>query len=392
MTTISEGSRSRFRAAGIGVAMIALLLALTVLSVAIYKDAFTSTAKVVIRTDRSGLMMDAGSQVEISGKVVGRVTGVSIHDTGTTIEMALQSDQLKWIPANVGAELSTSTLFGRKYVSLVRPAHPSARRLAAGAVIDAREVSVEFQDVLGKLMSVLEQVDPAQVDTVLTQSATAVRSRGGELGRSLQTLSSYLHEFNGSIPTLQRDLPKLADNADTLAALSPDLLGVLNNGAVTGQTVTDKQSALAAFLLSFTGLGNTGNTFFTASRQALPGAVEALDPVTGVLADYAPEYQCLLSGLVQADDYLTHTLGGARPGLNILGTIPMGDPPYTQGNLPKVGDVSGPPSCYGSHDGVTAADPGHTDFDDGSRAYETPPSEAPGFGADIAELLFGRIK
>ncbi|OXR41268.1 hypothetical protein B7C42_06666 [Nocardia cerradoensis] len=384
-------NRSRVHDAGVGVAMIALLLALTALAVAVYKDAFTSTAKVSIRTGRTGLMMDVGSQVEMSGKVVGRVTAVSFHDSSATIDMAVRSDQLKWIPANVGADLSTSTLFGRKYVSLVRPADPSPKRLADGAVIDARQVTVEFQDVLGKLMGVLQQVDPAQVDTVLTQSAAAVRSRGGGLGESLQTLSAYLSEFNGTMPTLQRDIPKLADNADTLSGLAPDLLAVLDNVSVTGPTLTDKQSVLAAFLMSFTGLGNVGTTFFDAARKPLPGAVDALDPVTGVLAEYSPEYQCLLSGLVQSDAYLKRTLGGARPGLNILGTVPMGDPPYTQQNLPQIGGVSNSPSCYGSHDGVTGADPGHTDFDDGSRAYEIPAHPSPS-AANIAELLLGRTK
>ncbi|MET8430924.1 MCE family protein [Nocardia sp. NPDC004860] len=384
-------SRSRFRAAGIGIAMIALLLGLTGLSIGLYSNAFESTVRVAIRTDRSGLMMDTGAQVELSGKVVGRVVGVAHQGSGAVIELAVQSDQLKWIPANVGANLSTSTLFGRKYVALIRPAEPAGQRLAAGAVIDAGQVTVEFQDVLGDLMAVLEQVDPTQVATVLSQGATAVRSRGGDLGHSMDILATYLHEFNGSMPTLQRDIPKLADNADTLAALSPDLLAVLDNTTVTGRTLTEKQSGLAAFLMSFTGFGNVGSQFFNASGKPLIGASNALDPVTDVLADYSPEYQCLLSGLVQADDYLKRALGGARPGLNILGTVPMGDPFYTQQNLPKVGDVRNPVNCYGSHDGATAADPGHTDFDDGSQAYRTAAGPVLG-GANIADLLLGRTK
>ncbi|WP_216892877.1 MCE family protein [Nocardia alni] len=385
-----ESVRSRFREAGIGVAMIVLLVGLTVLSIAVYEEAFTPTIRVAVRTDRSGLMMDIGSQVEMSGKVVGRVTGVSYRGSAATIEMALKTDEVKSIPANVGADLSTSTLFGRKYVALIRPAVPSAQRLASGSVIDARKVTVEFQDVLGHLMTVLDQVDPAQVNTVLTQSATAVRGRGGNLGQGLQTLSQYLREFNGSLPTLQRDFSKLADNADTLNNLSPDLLAATGNASTSGRTIIDRRSELAAFLLSFTGFGNAGNAFFTASRDSLPQAVNVLDPVTGVLADYAPEYQCLLSDLAQTDTYLKNTLGGARPGLNILGTVPMGDPPYTQQNLPRIGAVDNPPSCYGSHDGVTATDPGHTDLADGSRAYETP--NDPRAAQNFVDLLFGHVK
>ncbi|MFF3572706.1 MCE family protein [Nocardia jiangxiensis] len=390
MSGKSARSRARFREAGIGVAMIVLLVGLTVLSIAVYEEAFTSTARVAVRTDRSGLMMDVGSQVEMSGTVVGRVTGVSYRGSGAIIEMALKSDELKSIPANVGADLSTSTLFGRKYVSLIRPAVPSTKRLSAGSVIDAEKVTVEFQDVLGHLMGLLDQVDPAQVNTVLTQSATAVRGRGDNLGHSLQVLSQYLQEFNGSIPTLQRDIPKLAENADTLNGLSPDLLAAVGNASTTGTTIIDKHFELAAFLISFTGFGNAGNAFFSASRESMPQALNVLDPVTGLLADYAPEYQCLLSDLVQTDTYLKRALGGGRPGLNILGTVPMGDPPYTQQNLPQIGNVGNPPSCHGSHNGITATDPGHTDLADGSRAYENPGD--PRAGQNFVDLLFGHVK
>lgn len=373
--------------------MVVLLLLATALSIAVYNDAFKSTAKVQIRTDRSGLMMDIGSDVKVNGKVVGRVTAVSFSEDEATIELDVYSDQLRWIPENVGAELNASTLFARKYVSLVRPADPAPGHLVDGSVIDARKVTVEFEDILGNLMSLLEQVDAAEVNTVLTQAATAVQGRGSKLGNTLESLKIYLDDFNGSIPTLQRDVPKLADNVDMIDELSPNLLAVLDNASVTATTLTEKEAQYGAFLMSFTGLGNVGREFLDAAGEPLIQSVATLNPTLSLLSEYSPEYQCFLAGLVQAGKYLSRGLGGDRPGLNILGTLPMGDPPYkSPQNLPEIGGVRNGPSCYGSSNGVTMSDPGHTQFADGSDAYLTPFDSTSDAGQKLARLLFGNVK
>lgn len=390
---ITEIRESRAKNAAIGIALCVLLALATALSIALYNDAFRSTAHVQIKTDRSGLMMDIGSDVKLSGKVVGRVTDVSFSGDYATIDVELHSDQLHWIPENVGAELNASTLFARKYVSLTRPKDPSPKTLASGDVIDASKVTVEFENILGSLMSVLNQVDPAKANTVLTQASTAVQSRGTKLGTTLERLENYLAEFNGSMPALQRDIPKVADNADTFDGLSPDLLSTVDNASVTGVTLTEKQAQYNAFLLSFTNLGNVGHTFVETAGEPLIQSANVLNPVLGLLGDYSSEYQCLFAGLVRADKYLANALGGTRPGLNILGTVPMGDPPYkSPQNLPEVGRVNNAPSCYGSVNGDTLSDPGHIPFDDGSDAYQTPLNSMTDAGRTLAGLLFGNQK
>ncbi|MCD2107132.1 MCE family protein [Rhodococcus erythropolis] len=384
---------SRTRNACLGAALVALVLVLTAASIGLYNGAFTSTAKVVIRTDRTGLMMDTGSDVKMNGKVVGRVASTSYSRGNAVITMEMQPDQLVHIPRNVDVQLNATTLFARKYVNLVAPEYPSRQKLTNGDAISNTEVTVEVESILGNLMSVLDQVDPAQVNTVLAQAATALNGRGSDLGSTLEELNEYLVEFNGSIPTLQRDISLLADNAATFADLSPDLLSVLDNTSVTGTSLTDKQTQLSAFLVSFTGLGNSGRTLLDAAGQPLVQAVHELNPVLDLFAEYSPEYQCLFAGLTQSDRYLTRVLGGGRPGLNILGTIPMGDPFYQfPGNLPQVGNVTNAPSCYGMQDGVTTFDPGHTNFQDGSDAYQVLPNPLDDIGGRLASLLFGHQK
>jgi len=69
---------------------------------------------------------------------VGQVTGAQDH---VSLKLEIDPDQLKFIPANVGAHIRAGTLFSGKFVELVYPSDPSPQRLAAGAVIRSDNVS-----------------------------------------------------------------------------------------------------------------------------------------------------------------------------------------------------------------------------------------------------------
>lgn len=90
----------------------------------------------------------------------------------------------------------------------------------------------------------------------------------------------------------------------------------------------------------------------------------------------------------QTNKYLERTVGGSdQAGLNILGTLLMGDPPYTYPeNAPKNG-ADGAPRCYDP-----AQAPGHTDFDDGSKAYQAAHGVEDLIGNPFAQFMFGGVR
>ena len=55
--------------------------------------------------DRAGLVMDANSIVKYRGVEVGRVASIQPKD-GATLYLEVQSSQLRYIPANVEAQIS----------------------------------------------------------------------------------------------------------------------------------------------------------------------------------------------------------------------------------------------------------------------------------------------
>ncbi|MFD9667559.1 MCE family protein [Rhodococcus sp. NPDC059968] len=378
--------------AALGTALIAVLAVVTAVCVGFYNGTFEKTTAIYLLTDRAGLLMEPGSDVRIRGVVVGRVAAVDHDVQGVRLTMDIDRARAEQIPINVNAEISPTTIFGRKSVELMMPEKPSTTPVSAGTILGA-DVTVEVNDTFATLLSVLKTVEPQKVNTTLTARATGLDGRGSQLGQVLTNLNSYLGEFNQVMPALQRDIPLAADNFGTLADVAPDLLRTIDNFSATSETVVESQTQLNAFLLSFTEFGNSGTDVVTQSGDPLIEAMDALTPTTALLADYSPQYPCFFASLNQSRRYLERAFGGGRPGLNIQATVLMGDPPYEGPNdLPVVG-ADNPPSCYGFPRSESSPPPGHINFNDGSHAYREEMSPADLLGsAPFADLLFGPIR
>jgi phospholipid/cholesterol/gamma-HCH transport system substrate-binding protein len=385
MGHLREFGRTTYILMGLG--FILIMIAVTGISIGFYRGSFLGVADATLFADRSGLMLEKGSDVKVRGVVVGHVSGVRLVDGRARIDMKISTDYTHAIPENVRATVDPTTLFGRKFIMLTPPEKPSNRAITAGSVIENGTAATEVNDLLESLVGVLRTVEPQRVSATLTALSSALRGRGPAVGQLVTDLDSYLTAFNPQLDTLRRDLHGAADTADVLASAAPDLLATVDRLSTTGDTITAQQKQLSAFLLSFTSFGNSGGDLFQAAGTPLQASMAALVAPTGVLSDFAPILPCFLANLHQNNTYLENTVGGsARPGLNILGTLLMGDPPYRASqDLPKTG-LDNAPNCYANQP------PAHVPFDDGSHAYRPAQGPEDFIGNPLAEWLFGGWK
>lgn len=370
----------------LGLALVIAVAGAAVLSFSIYTGKFTSSDRVTLYLDRAGLMLDKGSDVKVSGVVVGHVASVHPDGDKVVVAMDISSDQVKDLPANVNGTIDPTTLFGRKFVTLIRPEHPSERHLTAGSVIEDGTTTTEVNDLLESLVTVLRTVNPQKVSNTLTGLSTAVAGVGDNVGNLVVDLDDYLRAFNPHLGQLKQDMRLGSRVAETVAQATPDILDTVKNLTTTSGTITEKQTQLSAFLLSFSNFGASGENLFATSGEPLEKAVDALRPTSALLGDFSPIYPCFIANLAQTNKHLELTNGGSgRPGLNILGTLLPGNPPYTyKDNLPKTGLDNGP-SCYPA--GPKGA--GHVNFDDNSDAYAPIQGPTDLIGNPLADLLFG---
>lgn len=98
----------------------AFIIGAFVLTLGAFNRDFRPYARVTLTSDRSGLVMEPGAKVKLRGVQVGRVASIQEGDP-VKLQLELYPEQLKYIPSNVGAEITATTAFGAKYVDLLTP-------------------------------------------------------------------------------------------------------------------------------------------------------------------------------------------------------------------------------------------------------------------------------
>lgn len=363
------------------------LVAASALSAAAYTQVFTPTESVTLLTDRSGLLMEPGSDVKVAGVVVGTVDAVNHTGDHIELNLAIQPDQLAGIPADSTAVIEPTTLFGRKFVTL-RPVSTSGPALEPGDVIDASTGTVEINDLFTAVEDLLRVADPTEINTTLTELSVTANGRGETFGRMLESTSAFLTEVEPFIPALTRDIGKVADNADIWEAAAGDYLGALDRFSTTSHTLVDKEDDVAAALRGLTTLGSRGSDFLRTAGDPLIGAANDTRSTLELLEEKSPALGCFLYGLDTTRTYLEPTLGGSRPGLNVASTLLYGNPPYRNpDNLPR-NSADGPADCYESTY-VEGHQPVQTDFADGSGAYQSQMPLAELAESPLLQLLYG---
>lgn len=363
---------TKFRRRGLGLAFLVVVALLLGLAVAAYNKVFDDVATVILETDTAGNQLQEASDVKIRGVIVGDVREVVATPEGATIELAIQPEYLEQIPADVSARLLPKTLFGERYVALQLPDDPSPDRLADGDVIgqDRTENAIELQRVIDDSLPLLQAMQPDDLAYTLNAFAEALRDRGDRLGANLAATGEYFGEINTVMPELQADISGLADFAETYDGAADDLLAVLDNLAVTNQTMVDEEEALRR---TFTVVGQSSNTFagfLETNERNIISLAESSRPVLGLFAEYSPIYPCLLDGLAQSVPRIGETFAAdGDPALNLWITVTF--PPrnaYKPNDQPAYLADSGP-DCIGLNDipGQIAS------AEDGPPYYNPPP-------------------
>lgn len=329
-----------------GVLFIALLASLLAFSIAVYQKVFEPVTMVTVKADRAGLQLAKFGDVRINGVLVGQVRSISQDGKEAEIKLGIEPDAAKAIPENVDVQILPTTLFGQKFVALVRPDVPRGQ-IKDGQVIPAErvETNVELNKILADLFPLLRSIDPADLNAALSALAGALDGKGETLGITLDKVGTYLGAIKGELPTLRKDLALLADVAGTYADAAPDLLDTLGNLTVTANTLVDQKDNLEAFLVSLTGVSATGRKILVDNEQNLIRATELSAPILDLLAVYSPEFPCLFQGLDKYDAYLADMFSGQRVKQYAeLGSLQMEG--YKAEDRPVYGEIGRGPLCH----------------------------------------------
>ena len=328
----------------LGVVFLALVVVAAYLTYGVFTQKFTDYDRVTLRTSKIGLQLPRRADVKIRGVIVGEVLDVRSDTDGAEVELGIFPDQRDTIPADVTGSIVPKTLFGEKYVSLVVPEGENAvggEAIEAGATIDRTQLPTEVEDVLNDLYPLLRAVQPADLNVTLTAIATALEGRGDRLGDNLETVDSYLKRLNPQIPALVEDLRLTAQVADTYNEILPEVGQILEDSITTTSTLENREDDVTALLRDVSSFSDTARTFLSDNEANLIQLGEVSEPFVGLLAKYAPEYPCLLEGIVGAGKLQAEAFRGYTLHI-VLETLPNQPRAYGPEDQPTFGEDRGP--------------------------------------------------
>jgi phospholipid/cholesterol/gamma-HCH transport system substrate-binding protein len=332
-------SSVRFKA--LGLIFLALLMAGVWLTYGVFTQKFTSFDTVTLDASTIGLQMPERADVKIRGVIVGEVLGFTATDQGAQVQLGIFPNQMHSIPANVTGAIVPKTLFGEKYVSLVVPNPPAPTSLEPGATITRTEVPVEVQKVLADLYPLLRTVQPADINMTLNAISTALEGRGDQLGQDLVTVDRYLKRVNPQIPQIVDDLRLTTQVSNTYADVVPAISQILRNTIKTTGTLEQRRAQLQTLFTDVTRFSDTAHDFLKQNGDNIIRLGQVSRPQAALLARYAPEYPCLLGGLVNGAKREAQAFRGFTLHI-VLETLPNQPRGYTASDRPVYADNTGP--------------------------------------------------
>ncbi|CAM3335946.1 MCE family protein [Nocardioides dubius] len=325
----------------IGVVFLALILTGIWFTGAIFSKKFTDYDKVTLEASNIGLALPSRADVKIRGVIVGEVLETKNAGGQAELVLGLYPDQIGTIPENVTARIEPKTLFGEKYVALQVPAQPSAQAISAGDRITQTVLSTEVEEALNDLYPLLRTVSPGDLNKTLTALATALEGRGDAIGNNLEVLDDYLKRMNPQLPKLVEDIKLTGQVSEVYNDVIPEIASILRNSILTGNTLTTKEKELTRLFRDVSKFSGVTGAFLAKNEENLVRVAELGDQQLRVLAKYAPEFPCLVKGIVGAGAGQSEAFRGQTLHIN-LEVIPNQPRKYGPQDKPRYGAKNGP--------------------------------------------------
>ncbi|MGV9826369.1 MCE family protein [Gordonia sp. NPDC003429] len=274
--------------------VVALFLAVTIMK---FNKDFTTFTDVTLKTDSVGNALPANADVKARGVIVGEVRSVHPAPDGSVdVTLGLNPDMADQLPVDTTARILPKTLFGERYVALQVPTDWSGPTLTNGATIETDKSgnAKEVQDLLDRLLPVLQAIPPQDLNVTLTSLSQALSGRGDQIGTTLEDLNTIFSRLaeKQNLDALEGTLQGLASFSQTYSQALPDVVDALDNLRTTNATIVERQQDLRT-LISTVGVAATDTTqWLQRNGNNLVNLVVDSEPFLVGLAKQSPTFTC----------------------------------------------------------------------------------------------------
>lgn len=306
--------------------VIGLLLVVAVVAGGVVYYLAGSPTKSVKAVFSSAVGMYPGSDVRMLGVKVGRIE--SVTPKGTTVEIAMDIDEDRKLPANAIATIVPPSLVSDRYVQLA-PVYTGGPQLADGATIPLERTAtpVELDDIYNALNKLNVALGPdganknGALSGLIDTTAANLDGNGAALGQTLANLSSAVTTLANSRTDLFGTVRNLQTFTLALQQSDAQVRQVNQLLATVAGDLADERASLAAAIKNLQqALGSVAD-FVQRNQAKFQQNVSGLARVTGVLSDKQAALQEILSVAPVALSNLAHTYNPAAGTLDVRANI-----------------------------------------------------------------------
>ncbi|MBV9254534.1 MAG: MCE family protein [Actinobacteria bacterium] len=233
--------------------------------------------------DASGLRTDFSAS--FNGVVVGVVKHIRLQGDGVKVTVAL--DHGVQIPSDVQARVIRASPVGEQRIDFVPTKGGNSAPLKNGAVVpsapDAEPPVVS--DVVDVTVKLLEAIPADQLNTLIHETAVALRGRSDDIRSLIETSDAFSQEFLAHEQGFRQLLASAPPLLDAAASVGPQLRDALANTTVLSSVLAKRRDDLVALLREGARLGTVGNDLVASQKANLACLVSDVADITAFTAN-----------------------------------------------------------------------------------------------------------
>jgi phospholipid/cholesterol/gamma-HCH transport system substrate-binding protein len=280
------------------------------------------------------------ANVTYQGTEVGEVERVELTETGVEAVLSLRSDV--GIPANLEAEVHSTSAVGEQYVALL-PRSADGPDLKNGDVIDVANSRVppDINSLLDAANRGLQAIPGDDLKTAVDEAYTAFGGLGPDLSRLVKNSSKLAIDSRAALPEQLNVIDNVAPVLDTQADTSDSIQAWAAHLATITKQLQDHDQAVKGVITNGAGAADELAQLFDRLQPTVPVLAANLASVAPVLVTYRADLEQLLVLLPQgvasvqaislANRGTRQAYKGGYLSFNLNTNLP---PPCTTGFLP----------------------------------------------------------
>lgn len=242
-----------------------------------------------------------GFSVTLDGVVVGTVDRVELAEDG--VDITIELDEGATVPGDAEARIVRASAIGEQRIDLSPTEGGEAPPYPDGSRVPAAEDAVppNVEEVITTVQELLAALPTEDLNTVIGESATALRGRAGDIHsliRSTEIITTELLRRDDDLRALFESAPPVLDD---LTAAGSDIRAAVENTRLVTAILANRRTDIVELLRNGTTLSELADPLLLESRADLDCLIGSLGTLVTTL-DGKP-LQDLDRGLQLADTF-----------------------------------------------------------------------------------------